>query len=146
CDGTAVGQARCRHVLLAEGARRRSGAWHAGAVTSRYETAARAHAALADAENFPPDEERQTHRRRVCRRNTEHTLDAGGGRLPRHAGLGRIHRRLAGADRPLAGEFSDIVELGAGERLGRFPRARSTLTLQYLSLPPNHRSGFHAAR
>ena len=31
-DGPALGQARCRHLLLAEGAGRRSGARHAGAV------------------------------------------------------------------------------------------------------------------
>ena len=44
-DGPALGQARCHDLLLAEGAGRRSGARHAGAVAARRGAAGKLHAA-----------------------------------------------------------------------------------------------------
>ena len=53
--GSAVGQARCRHLVVAEGAGRRGGARHAGALPARGRAAGELYAALAAAEDFPPD-------------------------------------------------------------------------------------------
>ena len=94
-DGPALGQARCRHLLLAEGAGRRSRARHAGAVAPRRGAAGKLHAALADAENLPHDQGRQDRRRHFRRRDHQHAVDAGGGRLSRRPDLGRKRRRSA---------------------------------------------------
>ena len=50
-----MGQARCRHLVLAEGAGRRGGARHAGAVAARRGAAGDLQARLAAAEDLPPD-------------------------------------------------------------------------------------------
>ena len=48
-DGAALGQARCRHLVLAEGAGRRGGARHARALAARRGAARKPHAGLAAA-------------------------------------------------------------------------------------------------
>ena len=67
-----IGQARCRHLLLAEGARRRSRPRHAHSVAARGRAARELHAAVAAAENLPHDQRRQAQRRhfRRARRST----------------------------------------------------------------------------
>ena len=54
-----LGQARCRDLLLAEGARRRGRAWHAGAVSPARWRGSRATRRLAAAEDLPHDQGRQ---------------------------------------------------------------------------------------
>ena len=54
-DAARLGQARCRHMVLAEGAGRRGGARHAGAVAARGGAAGELQAAVAVAEDLPSD-------------------------------------------------------------------------------------------
>ena len=54
-----LGEARCRDLLLAEGARRRSRAWHAHPVAARSRSARKLYAAVAAAEDLPHDQRRQ---------------------------------------------------------------------------------------
>ena len=75
-DAAAVGQARCRHLVVAEGAGRRGGARHAGAVAARRRAAGKLHAALAVAENLPHDLGRQADRGDFPRRDDQHAVDA----------------------------------------------------------------------
>ena len=75
-DAAAVGQARCRHLVVAEGAGRRGGARHARAVAARRRAAGKLHAALAAAEALPADLERQADRGHLPRRDDQHAVDA----------------------------------------------------------------------
>ena len=65
--GARLAQARCRHLLLAEGARRRGRARHADPVAARGRAARELHAALAAAENLPADQGRQAQSRASSR-------------------------------------------------------------------------------
>ncbi len=60
-------QARCRHLLLAEGAGRRGAARHADPLAARRRAAGDLQARLAAAEDFPPDQGRQADRRASSR-------------------------------------------------------------------------------
>ena len=75
--GPRLGQARCRHLLLAESAGRRGGARHADPVAARGGPAGKLHAALADAEDVPHDQGRQGQPRHLRGRDHQHALDAG---------------------------------------------------------------------
>ncbi len=86
--GARLGEARCRHLLLAEGAGRRGGARHADPVAARGRAARELHAALAAAEDLPPDQGRQAQsrassrarpstRRRCCASRTISTRSPG---------------------------------------------------------------------
>ena len=62
-----LAQARCRHLLLAEGAGRRRRARHADPVAARGRAARELHAALAAAEDLPPHQGRQAESRASSR-------------------------------------------------------------------------------
>ena len=72
--GARLREARCRHLLLAEGARRRGGARHADPVAARGRAARELHAALAAAEDLPPDQGRQADRGHLRGRDHQHAL------------------------------------------------------------------------
>ena len=82
--GARLAEARCRHLLLAEGAGRRGGARHADPLAARRRAARELQAALAAAEDLPPDQGRQARsrassrarrstRRRCCASRTSST-------------------------------------------------------------------------
>ena len=71
-----LGQARCRDLLVAEGARRRGGARHADPLAARGRAARELHAALAAAEDLPHDQGRQGQSRHLRGRDHQHALDA----------------------------------------------------------------------
>ena len=100
--GPALGQARCRHLVLAEGAGRRSGAWHAGLEPARDRAAGKLHAALAAAENLSPHLEGQVQRRHLQRGNHQHAVAARGrgcDRQPQMGGRGGRPPGVEGAQR-----------------------------------------------
>ena len=82
-------KARCRHLLLAEGAGRRRRARHADPVASRRRAAGNLQAGLAAAENLPPDLRRQADRRHLQGRDHQHAVDAVRRGLSRRAATGR---------------------------------------------------------
>ena len=86
-------QARCRHLLLAEGARRRGGPRHADPVAARRRAAGELHAALAAAEDLPHDEGRQAHRGHLRGRDHQHPVHALRRGLHRRARMGEGARR-----------------------------------------------------
>ena len=88
-------EARCRHLLLAEGAGRRGGARHADALPARGRAAGELQAGLAAAQDLPPDQGRQAQRRHLRRRDHQHAVDAVRGGLSRRARLGEVDRRPA---------------------------------------------------
>ena len=90
-----LGQARCRHLLLAEGAGRRGRARHADPVAARRRAARELHAGLAAAEDLPHDQGRQAHRGHLRGRDDQHALDALRRGLHRRAGMGEA--RSAGS-------------------------------------------------
>ena len=90
-------QARCRHLLLAEGARRRGRARHADPVAARGRAAQELHAAVAAAEDLPHDQGRQADRGHLRGRDHQHAVDAVRRGLSRHARLGEVDRRPEGA-------------------------------------------------
>ena len=91
--GPRLGQARCRHLLLAEGAGRRGGARHADPLAARGRAARELHARLAAAEDLPPDHGRQADRGHLRGRDHQHALDARRRGRHRRAGLGEGGRR-----------------------------------------------------
>ena len=95
CPAARLGQARCRDLLLAEGAGRRGGARHAGAEPPRGGAARDLQAGMAAAENFPHDQGRQAQRRYLRGRDHQHAVDALRRGLSRCAELGR--NRSAGS-------------------------------------------------
>ena len=124
--GPALGQARCGHLVLAEGAGRRGGARHAGAVAARGGAAGELQAGLAAAEDLPPDQGRQADRGHLQGRDDQHALDAlRRGRAGR-AALGRERRRAGGAGRALRGATWRRSRPGSRAATGRasWPRIR----------------------
>ena len=101
CDATSAAfaqpldwaEARCRHLLLAEGAGRRGRARHAHPLAARGGAARKLHAAVAAAENLPHDQRRQAQRRHLPGRDHQHAVDAVRGGLSRRARMGEIGRR-----------------------------------------------------
>ena len=91
--GPAVGQARCHHLLLAEGDGRRGGARDADPLAPRGRAAGELHARLAAAEDLPPHQGRQADRGHLQRRDDQHALDALRRGLPLRARLGPLGRR-----------------------------------------------------
>ena len=118
-------QARCRHLLLAEGAGRRSRARHADPVAARGRTARKLQAGLAAAEDFPPHQGRQADQRRVRRRNHQHAVHALRRGLHRHAAMGEVGRRTEGADRACRCQCANRQRLGCAHALDRESRRRS---------------------
>ncbi len=97
CAKARFRKARCRHLLLAEGAGRRRRARHADPVAARRRAARDLQACMAAAEDFPADLERQAHRRHLQGRDDQHALDALRRGLSRRARNGRS--RSAGSTR-----------------------------------------------
>ena len=103
CDATSaafaqpldLAEARCRHLLLAEGAGRRGRARHAHPVAARGRAARELHAALAAAEDLPHDQGRQAQRGHLRGRDHQHAVDAVRRGLSRRARLGEVGRRPA---------------------------------------------------
>ena len=133
CDATsaafamraAVGQARCRDLVLAEGAGRRGGARHAGAVAARGGAAGNLQAGLAAAEDLPPDVRRQADRGHLQGRDDQHAVDAVRRGRAGRAALGGAGRRAGGADRASRGQSGRGRALGGADRVGGFPRRGS---------------------
>ena len=122
CHEAAVGQARCRDLVLAEGAGRRGAARHAGAVAARGRAAGEPSPGLADAQAVPPDQGRQADRGHLQGRDHQHALDAGGRGRARRAALGRSDRRAAGAWSSAASAASPrSASWVEREQLGRLP-------------------------
>ena len=134
-------QARCRHLLLAEGAGRRGRARHADPVAARRRAARDLQAGLAAAEDLPPDLGRQADRRHLQGRDHQHAVDAVRRGLSRRAGLGEVDRRARGADRARRRQFRGASTGFVGEaRLARPSGRRSGDALQHLGLPVDRRS------
>ena len=91
-----VGQDRCRHLLVAEGARRRGRARRADPRPARGPAAGGVHPRLAAAEGLPPDVEGQARRRRVQGRDDQHPVDARGRGRDLGARMGQGARRPRG--------------------------------------------------
>ena len=118
-----LGQARCRHLLLAEGAGRRGGARHADPLAPRGRAAGELHAGLAAAEDLPHDQGRQAHRGHLRGRDHQHALHALRRGLHRRARMGEVHRRArrAASPRPTPTPRC-IARLGRADPLDRQPR------------------------
>ena len=119
CDATSrrlraaarLRQARCRHLLLAEGAGRRGGARHADPLAARRRAARDLHAGLAAAEDLPPDQGRQARsrassrarrstRRRCCASRTISTRSHWAKSIGGLDGADRARRRQRRASSP----------------------------------------------
>ena len=130
CDATsaafampaAVGQARCRDLVLAEGAGRRGAARHAGAVAAGGRSGSRA---IRPA--WPmPKLFRLTKGGKLIEgifkgRDHQHAFDAGGRGRARRPALGGSDRGAAGAGRALRAQPSRDARMGRAEQLGRVP-------------------------
>ena len=86
-------EARCGHLLLAEGSGRRSGPRHAHPLAPRGGAARELQAGLAAAEDLPHDQGRQAHRGHLRGRDHQHAVHARGRGLHRRARMGEVHRR-----------------------------------------------------
>ena len=91
---------RCRHLQLAEGARRRRRARHARAEPTRGRAAGAGAGQPAASQDLPPDQRRRADRRRVQGRDDQHALDARGRGLALRARLGGADRRARRARSP----------------------------------------------
>ncbi len=142
-DGAALGQARCRHLVLAEGAGRRGGAWHARAVAARRRPAGEPYARLADAEDLPADQGRQADRGDLQGRDDQHALDAVRARtrvdgLRWAESVGGLPALIARAEANLAA----VAALGRDVDMGDFlaedaaTRSCTSICLQIVALVP----------
>ena len=153
CDATSAAfaqpldwaKARCRDLLLAEGARRRGRARHADPLAARGRAAGELHAALAAAEDLPHDQGRQAQRgifegetintpSMLC---VEDYLDT----LAWAKSVGGLKGLMARADAN-AKVIHDWVDEDA---VDREPRRGSDDALQHVGLPEDRRSGGHGA-
>ena len=148
CDATSAAfaqhaclrQARCRHLLLAEGARRRGGARHHHPQPARRRAAGDLHAAVAAAQDLPHDQGRQADRGHLRRRDDQHAVDAVRRGLSRHAQLGEGRRRPQGPDGPRRCQLQGAGRLGGEDAVDRFLRRRSGGALQHLGDAQDRRS------
>ena len=128
CDATSaafaqaagLAQARCRDVLLAEGAGRRGRARHAGAFAARGRAARDLQAGVAAAEDLPHDQGRQAQRRHLRRRDHQHAVDAVRRGLSRRVELGKVGRRPQGADGARRRQSQGARRLAGKNALDRF--------------------------
>ena len=95
--GTRLAEARRRHLLLAEGPRRRGGAWNHHPKPPRGGAPRDLHAAVAFAEALPARQGRQAHRGLFRRRDHQHALHAVRRGLYRRLELGEVAGRAEGA-------------------------------------------------
>ncbi len=139
-------EARCRDLLLAEGAWRRGRARHARALAARGRTARDLQAGLAAAEDLPHDQGRQAQCRHLRGRDHQHAVDAVRRGLSRRAELGQVDRRIEGADGARGRQHQSACRLEGEDAVDRFPRQGSCDPLQHLgvpegrSIPPSPRS------
>ncbi len=138
-------QARCRDLLLAEGAGRRGAARHADPFAPRGGTTGELHAALAAAEAVPHDAGRQAQRRTVRGRDHQHALDALRAGLSRRAGLGRERRRPRRHHRALRCECFHNRRMGGAHALGRVSGAGAADAFEYVGVPQDRRPGDRGA-
>ena len=82
-------QARCGHLLLAEGAGRRGGARHADPLAARGRAARELQARLAAAEDLPHDQGRQAHRGHLRGRDHQHARPCSASRITSTRSNGR---------------------------------------------------------
>ncbi len=101
---------------------------------------------MAAAENLPPDQRRQAHRRDLRRRDDQHAVDACDRGLGRCAQMGRVCRRIEGTHSPRRFKSSCDHAMGRADRLGRVPVRRRTRALEHLRLPQDRRSESVVAR
>ncbi len=141
-----LGQARCRDLLLAEGARRRGRARHADPVAARGRAARKLHAGLAAAEDLPHDQGRQAQskasskarpstRRRCCASRIIST------RCNWAKSIGGLKALIARAD----ANAKVIADWVAKTPWIDFLAEGSGDPLQHLGLPEGRRSGGHRA-
>ena len=83
---------------------------------ARRGAAGKLHAALADAEDLPHDQGRQDRGRHFRRRDHQHAVDGGGGRLSRRPDLGGKRRRAERPDRALQRQSAGAGRLGRQDR------------------------------
>ena len=140
-----LGQARCRDLLLAEGAGRRSRARHADPVAARGGAARELQAGLAAAEDLPHDQGRQAQRGHLRRRDHQHAVDAVRRGLSRRAELGEVDRRPQGPDRARRRQHQGAGRLEGEDAVDRFPGEGSGDPLQHLGVPEGRRSRDHVA-
>ena len=128
-----LAEARCRHLLLAEGAGRRGRARHADPVAARGRAARKLHAAVAAAEDLPHDQGRQAQRRHFPGRDHQHAVDAVRRGLSRRARMGEIGRRTGGAAGPRRRQCQGHRRLGGAHAwidfLARDPALRSNTSV-----------------
>ncbi len=104
------------------------------------------HAAVAAAEDLPPDQGRQADRRHLRGRDHQHAVDAVRGGLSRRARSGRKSvGGLKGLIATLRRQRQGDRRLGGAHALDRFPRQGPGDPLQHLGLPEGRRSGGHGA-
>ena len=151
CDATSaafaqrarLGQARCRHLLLAEGAGRRGGARHAHPVAPRRRAARDLQAGLAAAEDLPHDQGRQADRGHLRGRDHQHARPCSRSRITSTRWNGR--RSVGGLDGPRARgrrQCRRHRRLGARARPGsttsrRGPRTRSNTSVCLVITDPD---------
>ena len=131
-----LGEARCDHLFLAEGSRRRGGPWNAHPlVSARGRALGELHADMAAAQDLQADQRRQAEQGdlRGATINTpsmlcvEDYLDA----LAWAESVGGLDASIARADRN-AQAVADWVETHA---MGRFSRRRDANALEHVGLP-----------
>ena len=105
--------------------------------------AGKLHPALAAAQDFPHDQGRQDRGRHFRRRDHQHPVHGGGGRLSRRPDLGRKPGRPESADRALQRQSACAGKMGGEFELGRFPGQGCRHPLQHQRLHRRHRSGLH---
>ena len=153
CDATSAAfaqpldwaEARCRHLLLAEGARRRGGARHAHPLPARGRAARELHAAMAAAEDLPHDQGRQAQRGHLRGRDHQHAVDAVRRGLSRRARMGEVDRRTVGAARPRRRQRAKSSPIGSSARSGSISSPRDpAVALQHIGVSEGRRSGGRA--
>ena len=133
--GHRLGEDRCRHLQLAEGARRRGGARHAGPRPARGRAARKRAGAAPAAEDLPPDQRRQADRRHLQGRDDQHAVDAGVEDWLFALEWAERVGGLDGADRARRRQCRSARSLGAGSGLDRASRERSGDPLEHVGLP-----------
>ena len=116
--GACLAKARCRDLLLAEGAGRRGPARHADTVAARGRAPGELAAGLAAAQAPAPDREGKADRGHLPRRDDQHAIHAGGRGRARRPRLGRAHRRPRRADRRAVRPISRWSRAGSRGRPG----------------------------
>ena len=123
--GPRLAEARRRHLLLAEGARRRGGARHDHSQPARGRAARDLQAGLAAAQGLPHDQGRQADRRDFRGRDDQHALDVVRRGLYRRAAMGEERRRAEGPVRARRRQRQGDRRLGGQDAVDRLPRPRS---------------------